>query len=143
MNDRPLTVTVYGSPVPQGSKRYVGNGRMIEASKHLPMWRNTIVDMCRWQMEQRMPLEGPVALRAHFTVAKPMSAPKRRRTWPSKKPDIDKLLRAVMDAITAAGVWRDDAQVIDARATKSYPNETETALDVPGVRFTVVPLETE
>lgn len=143
MNNDPMTVTVYGQPVAQGSKRYVGNGRMIESSKHLPMWRTTIVEACRRHLEDRLPFEGPVRVDAHFTVAKPLSAPKRRRIWPTKKPDIDKTLRAVLDAVTISGAWRDDAQVVDVHATKNYPQETDVALDVPGVRFTITPLETE
>ena len=44
------------------------------------------------------------------------SAPAR----PTGKPDRDNLDKAVCDAITAAGVWRDDSQVTDGRIRKRY-----------------------
>ena len=45
------------------------------------------------------------------------------------KPDIDKLQRSTLDALGEAGVWRDDSQVVDIRAWKSYAdNETPGAV---------------
>jgi hypothetical protein len=38
-----LRVDVYGLPAPQGSKRHVGGGRMIEASKKVGPWREAVV----------------------------------------------------------------------------------------------------
>ncbi len=38
----------------------------------------------------------------------------------AKKPDIDNLVKAVMDAMTFAGVWRDDSLVWNVHATKIY-----------------------
>jgi hypothetical protein len=69
-----------------------------------------------------------------FTVQKPKSAPKTRRTWPDKKPDLSKLVRSTEDAITDAGLWADDARVVEyARLAKVYPGEDPMALSSPGV----------
>jgi Holliday junction resolvase RusA-like endonuclease len=38
----------------------------------------------------------------------------------TKKPDVDNLLKAVMDSMTAAGVWKDDALVYTTEAGKWY-----------------------
>jgi Holliday junction resolvase RusA-like endonuclease len=38
-----------------------------------------------------------------FTLKKPRSAPKRRPSWPDRRPDIDKLLRSTFDALVSAG----------------------------------------
>jgi Holliday junction resolvase RusA-like endonuclease len=40
-------------------------------------------------------------------------------------PDLDKLIRAILDALTGV-VWRDDGQVVDIVASKVYA-------DTPGV----------
>lgn len=65
-------------------------------------------------------------------------APKRRKTFPSRKPDIDKLLRSTLDALTEAGVFTDDARVVEfTRLAKVFPGEDPEALDAPGVRITV------
>jgi Holliday junction resolvase RusA-like endonuclease len=37
-----------------------------------------------------------------------------------RKPDTDNLLKAVMDSITQAGVWKDDALVYFTEASKGY-----------------------
>ena len=47
--------------------------------------------------------------------------------FPTVKPDADKLLRALLDALTSQA-WRDDAQVINASAAKRYATG-----DGPGV----------
>jgi crossover junction endodeoxyribonuclease RusA len=68
-----------------------------------------------------------------FTLPKPSSAPKRTRTWPMRYPDLSKLLRSTEDALTTAGVWADDARVIEYRhLAKVYPGEHPDALDAPG-----------
>lgn len=128
---------VYGQPAAQGSKRHVGNGRMIEASAAVEPWREAVKTAARKVIDAPgnanfTPLDGPLSVEVVFTVRKPASAPKGRRTWPDRKPDIDKLLRAVFDAFTSAGVWTDDARVIAVMSSKVYPNEGQHALTSPG-----------
>ena len=76
---------------------------------------------------------GPITLHLNFLLAKPKSLPKRRLSWPTKKPDWDKLARSAGDAMTGI-VYRDDAQVVEAHVFKSYS-------DQPGVEITVVEKE--
>lgn len=131
-----IEFTVYGQPATQGSKRHVGNGVMIESNKSLKPWRAEVKAAAREAIEHGSEryLDGPVCASIYFTVRKPTSAPKRRRVWPAKKPDLDKLLRAVLDALTDSGVLSDDAQIVSIFASKRYPGEGFGALDVPGVR---------
>ena len=134
-----LAVTVLGVPVPQGSMRSLGPRRMVHSNaEKLRPWRDTVA----WHVMQQMtdliliPFEGPVAVRATFVLPRPQSAPARR--WaPDRKPDIDKLLRALLDACTAGGAWRDDAQVVTVAVSKVYAVPPA----VPGVTFTVAPAE--
>src|SRR5690554_1458850 len=42
VDDLALMVRVHGIPAPQGSKKYVGNGRMIESSKKVGPWREAV-----------------------------------------------------------------------------------------------------
>ena len=79
-----------------------------------------------------MPLDQPLRVRMIFTLPKPSSAPKRKRTWPMRTPDLSKLIRSTEDAITTAGFWADDARVVECTAAKRYPGEGEDALDSPG-----------
>lgn len=126
-----MRIVVYGSPAPQGSKRHVGGGRMIESSKKLRPWRE-----CVWAASvaarEGAPIDAPVRVRMTFTVPKPSNAPKRRQTWPMRMPDLSKLVRSTEDALTDAGIWRDDARVVECVSAKRYPGEGLDALDAPG-----------
>ncbi len=140
----PVGVTVRGTPAPQGSKKHVGHGVMVESSKKVKPWRQ---DVKAAFLRDDQPIasftDGPLAVHIVFTLAKPLSAPKRRRTWPQRKPDLDKLIRSTLDGIGEAGIWRDDAQVVELTAVKAYPGEHELALSSPGARITVRPLTPE
>jgi crossover junction endodeoxyribonuclease RusA len=113
-----LSFFVAGRPAPQGSKRHVGKGVMVESSKQVKPWRESI----RWaaldQAHGPLNTEGPVSVRLLFVMPRPASAPKRSTPPAVKRPDIDKLVRAVLDALSSAGVWRDDSQVVELFATK-------------------------
>lgn len=137
-----LTITVTGHrPAPQGSKRHVGNGRLIEQSKRVKPWREQVVDATKDAMNARWlagrgeeTLDGPLSVEIAFTVAKPASAPKRRITWPTTRHsgDLDKLLRSTFDALTTAMAIADDSRIVEVTARKMFPGEGLDALDVPG-----------
>ena len=125
-----IEIKVYGEPATQGPKRHVGNGVMVESSKKLKPWREAV----KWaalETRQKIRPDTPICIDVTFTLAKPKSAPKKRRTWPLSK-DLDKLLRSTFDALTDSGVWDDDSRVVAATAIKSYPGEGLRALDSPG-----------
>jgi Holliday junction resolvase RusA-like endonuclease len=132
-----VIITAVGAPVPQGSKKHVGNGVMIESAQGLERWRNTVKAaalLARIEQGTPPPLDEPLEVSMIFTIRKPVSAPKRRRSWPSRKPDLSKLIRAAEDALTDAGTWADDARAVAYRDTrKVFPGEHPLALDVPGV----------
>jgi Holliday junction resolvase RusA-like endonuclease len=127
-----IEIRVIGLPAPQGSKRHVGNGMMIESSKNVKPWREAV----KWAaLEYKMGhgsvmTEGAVEAVMVFTMPRPKSAKKGSR--PSKKPDLSKLIRSTEDALTDAGAWEDDARVVTCWARKVFPGEHPDALDVPG-----------
>lgn len=130
-----FSIFVDGVPAPQGSKRHVGRGRMIESSKHVAPWRKRIAAKIAAERLQR--LDGPVSCRLTFYMPRPKSHYRTGRfagllkplapVYSSKRPDIDKLERAVLDALTMSGVIGDDAQVAAVQKAKKY------AMSVPGV----------
>lgn len=130
-----LDVFVPGTPAAQGSKRHVGGGRMVESSKALGPWRSTVT----LAVHQACPgpaLTGAVAVSVEFVLPRPKSTPKRSTPPHIRKPDVDKLIRAVFDAVTDAGVvWGDDSQVDVVQASKRTAEVGET----PGVRIVAWP----
>ncbi len=116
-------VWVEGIPVPQGSmKGYVRGNRAILTSDNpkLKNWRKSITFAAS---QANIPkLEGPVRGRVAFFLPRPKSAPKRV-IFPVKKPDLDKLVRAVGDGLSDAGVWGDDSQVVDWMISKRFASD--------------------
>lgn len=128
-----LAIKVHGLPAPQGSKRHVGNGVMVESSKRVKPWRQDVVTAALAAINAAEHFEqfnGPVKVHATFSFTRPKyhfgtgrnanvlksSAP----THVGTKPDIEKLVRSTHDALTTAGVWRDDALVVQLITSKVY-----------------------
>jgi Holliday junction resolvase RusA-like endonuclease len=132
-----LTVTVTDHrPAPQGSKKHIGNGRMVEQSKRVEPWRKAVAVAARQAIGAGWtPLDGPLAIEVIFTVRKPKSAPKTRTTWPCTRDsgDLDKLLRSTFDALaTDVSAIADDSRVIQVTAVKAFPGEHPDTLPQPG-----------
>lgn len=152
----PLQFLVYGRPAPQGSKRFVGvrggRGVLVESSKAVKPWRE-LVHAAAVELRGHLPgavgrlpepLDGPLVLRMVFTLPKPAGAPKRRRTYPDRMPDLSKLARSTEDALVSAGLIADDARIVEyERLAKVYPNEDAEALSSPGVRIELARLVRE
>lgn len=61
-------------------------------------------------------IDAPIKLWATFILPRPQylvwkTKPMNRR-WCSRKPDLDNLVKSLKDAITQAGIWRDDSLVV-------------------------------
>lgn len=159
---RTLTIVAYGQPGPQGSKKafrnqHTGRIQQVESSKKVAPWRDDVKAaaervVARLAGDQDWaPLDGPLLVRMVFSIVRPAghygtgrnagtlraSAPR----WPSSTPDLSKLARSTEDALTAAGVWRDDARVVEyQRLAKVYVRGDLEALDRPGVVIMVTRL---
>jgi crossover junction endodeoxyribonuclease RusA len=143
-----ITIHVRGTPAPQGSKRHVGHGVMIESSKNVRPWRDAVrteaaiaaADLPGWGG----PLDGPLAVEMVFTTVRPRSHYRTGRNAallrdgaparPTSPPDLSKLARSTEDALKDAGVIVDDARIVEYdRLAKVYAGEDPDALDTPGV----------
>lgn len=139
-----IEIKVYGMPGPQGSKKFVGtrNGKgiMVESSAKVKPWREAVKHaaldvrlLMQRSGEKETCATGPLAVSMVFTMPKPKSAPKTRKTYADRKPDLSKLIRSTEDALTDVGAWEDDARVVEyRRAAKVFPGEDPDALHVPG-----------
>ncbi len=120
---------VAGRAAPQGSKRHVGGGRMVEMSKRLKPWRADVGREASIAMRGEEMAQGPVWVSLDFTFDRPKGhfrtgryAALLRGTSPTShttQPDLDKLIRSTCDALTGI-VFKDDSQVYRISATKRY-----------------------
>lgn len=131
VDDLALVARVHGIPAPQGSKRHVGGGRMIESSKKVGPWREAVKAAVLTATGRRpTTVDGPVRVGITFILPRPKghygtgrNAGRVRTSAPAEpttKPDLDKLLRSTLDALTDVGAIRDDAQVVRIEAAKVY-----------------------
>lgn len=124
-----ITIEVRGIPAPQGSKRHVGGGRMIEQVRAVAPWREAVRHETQHQVPAGQGFARGVAVAAEisFHLPRPASAPKRVRLPVRKKNDIDKLLRAVLDGLTAGGALTDDGQVTHVTVSKDFASDIRPA----------------
>lgn len=137
MTDGTIDFDVRGTPVPQGSARAFVFGRhaaVTHDNRNTTQWRHLVASVA----QEHAPPElwtGPVRLCLSFRLDRPLSEPtmagrgrKRHpiRTWPDRSPDLDKLVRAVGDALTGI-LFKNDAQVVEIVASKDW--------GPPGVRI--------
>jgi len=116
---------VYGlTPAPQGSKRHVGNGRMVESSPRLKPWREAVRQEALATGEPFT--DQPVYVHLLFRFRRPKSHYSAKgELKPSApachitRPDIDKLARSTLDGITGVLI-NDDSQVAFLVASKEY-----------------------
>jgi Holliday junction resolvase RusA-like endonuclease len=132
-----MEIRIYGDPAPQGSKR-VFNGRVVEAAgQKLKVWRKAIAAACQNLVtEEHSLLLGPVRVEVEFYLPRPASVTVKKRALPIVPPDLDKLLRGLLDGIGQSEViWGDDSQVVQIEAVKLYADDTE-----PGATVTIYAL---
>jgi Holliday junction resolvase RusA-like endonuclease len=152
-----VTLTVYGHPAPQGSKRafalrkngvLTGKAAVIESSHdRVKSWRLAVIDAIPPESNS---FAEPVTVRMVFSLRRPLShyqtganshllrasAPAR----PGKAPDLSKLCRATEDALEEVGLLANDSLIVDyGRLAKVWCGEDPDALDVPGAVITIWP----
>jgi len=139
-----IDIHAFGRPAPQGSKRHVGGGRFVEMSKGLPAYRKAIVDACTDAGVSGTRLTGPLEISVTYSMPRPkthfpsrgdlkLSAP----DWCTTTPDIDKVQRALFDALgpNGAQVIEDDRLIVVVHARMGY------APGSPSTHFIITTLE--
>ena len=130
-----IAIEVRGLPAPQGSKRHVGRGVMVESSKAVGPWREAVRGQTQTVrvLRDRGPLTGPLKVNLDFYLPRPKghygtgrnagqvrpSAPR----YPAWRPDLDKLTRATLDGLTMGAAWVDDCQVVEIITCKLYATQ--------------------
>ena len=132
MND--IFIPVIGIPAPQGSKRHVGHGIMIENSKRVKPWRQDVKEAALNHYQGEV-IDQAVEIEIIFIFVRPKShfgtGKNSRKLKPSAPVfvtskgigDIDKLQRSTYDALSESSggnVLKDDSLIVQNRNSKRY-----------------------
>lgn len=140
-----IKFTVYARPEPQGStKGFLLKGKwgnkdrviLTSANKKLKPYRQELTNTALVALSDsgvQRPMATkhvPVSIALDFYFERPASIPKKR-THISVKPDIDKICRSTIDALTGI-IYHDDAQIVEVSARKHYglPERAEISATV-------------
>ena len=136
----PLTFTVLGTPAPQGSKVRTRWG-MREDNPNTRPWRQDVRAAALEAVGSDFtPYDGPVRVDVLFVFARPKAHYRTGKRagelrddapyWCDRKPDADKLARAIGDAL-ATIVLRDDSRIVAWDISKVYgaPARCEITID--------------
>jgi Holliday junction resolvase RusA-like endonuclease len=108
-----------GKATPQGSKNcFIINGRaiLVDASGGNKAWRKLVTETIKAH-EDYIQFPGPVNVSLAFYMAKPKS---NRKEHMAQKPDVDKLCRSVLDALSDSEIIEDDSRVVYLNARKFW-----------------------
>lgn len=125
---------VPGEPKSQGSMKTVtgktGKPLVIHSNPALKAWRRTVAQAADYLV--REPFYGGVTVDLTFHMPRPKTVTRPHPITRSGL-DLDKLVRAVFDALTDSGAIEDDSRVVEVRARKLYVSKVSDA----GVRVRI------
>lgn len=112
------------APVAKARPRFTRNGRTY-TPKSTRQAEESLAYIARLVRQLSHPWEGEVSLQIQVYLTRPKSS---KRPSPTVKPDLDNYIKLVCDALNGI-VWRDDSQVTQVSASKTYcePHSEEPA----------------
>jgi Holliday junction resolvase RusA-like endonuclease len=118
----PLRFTIPGPPRGKGRPRFkrqkVRAGEIVRTftDRDTAAYENLVCLVARQARRGIGPFTGPVAVHLIFRLQRPK---RPEHEYPSR-PDLDNLVKAVLDGCNQAGIWVDDAQVVRIVSSKGY-----------------------
>jgi Holliday junction resolvase RusA-like endonuclease len=132
-----FSLFIPGIPASKGSYRPItGRSRTTgkPVTRLIPMdrkerpWRDHVRDTILSHKHPTIPPNSYIKIETTFYLPRPKTTPPHKRKHPTVKPDIDKLQRALYDAITETHIWHDDCQITDVISHKRYADDTPTGV---------------
>ena len=127
-----VSFTVYGEAKPKGSTRaFVVNNRAITTANNpnAKEWQRLVATTAQTHRPADGPYQGAVEVTAKFYFLRPKSVSAKKRPHHTVKPDLDKLVRNIGDALKGV-IYAEDARIVHITAEKHYS-------DTPRVEITV------
>lgn len=112
--------------IPKGTaqmKRYNGQTRTYFKSARLQATEDFYIQEIGMYAPTH-PIQGAISLSVDFDYYTPTK--KKRGTWKTSRPDVDNVVKLLIDCMTKLGFWEDDSQIARLRVSKRY-SETDKA----------------
>ena len=140
MEREPATVAfvIPGTPVGKGRPRFSRQGAFVRTftPEKTASYENLVKVKAEEAMAGRPAFEGAVSVVIWLYVTPPASwSQKKQRAalegaiFPTSKPDIDNVLKGIMDACNEI-VFKDDKQAVDVRVVKRYGQVARASVEV-------------
>lgn len=107
------------APVAKERPRFTKTGHTYTPKKTVQFERQirTLAQHQMWQYK-RQPFSDAVTVSLHFFI-KPPKNKKSNREYPTTRPDIDNLIKSILDALNGI-LWDDDSRICKITAEKKY-----------------------
>lgn len=126
---------VYEAPIGSPRPRFRNTGRFVQT--YMPTAYTKHKEYIREQMPKAM-LNGQLKVALYFYFTPPKSWSKNQKLiaigqYKRTKPDIDNLIKTVLDAANDH-VWKDDNQIVEIHSFKQYAEEPKIIMQVEEVQ---------
>ena len=126
MSEWDFELVLDGEPIGKGRPRFSRQTGVAYTPEKTARFEERLAWAAQSTMNRRALLEGPLSMRVHAYFSIPASKSKKWKTaalenkiYPSKKPDIDNIIKGIADALNKV-VYVDDTQIVALLATKNY-----------------------
>lgn len=128
-----IELKIYGEPKaqPRPKATRIGNHIRVYNPKTARGWKGLIE---REFKKFKIIFTDIVKVSVTYYIKRPKSLMRKKDDYHpiahGKKPDLDNLNKAVLDALTKAEIWKDDSQVQSMSATKLYASKENDDMGV-------------
>ena len=141
MDHQPAATVAFvipGAPVGKGRPKFArrGNFTVAYTPEKTASYENLVKVKAEEAMAGRAAFEGAVSVVIWLYVTPPASWSQKKqrealegRIFPTSKPDIDNVLKGIMDACNEI-VFKDDKQAVDVRVVKRYGQVARASVEV-------------
>lgn len=129
--------TIPGEPKGKGRPRFVGNGHQPITPKGTVEYENLVrLEYHRQCIGKKFPDDAQLDMRITTYYSIPKSASKAKKQAmllhvirPTKKPDMDNVVKAIADSLNSIA-YHDDTQIVDCQVRKFYSDEPRVVVTI-------------
>ena len=136
-----IIFTIPGTPVGKGRPRFARRGAFVTTytPEKTASYENLVKVKAEEAMVGRELIAGAVAVTILLFITPPASWSNKKmlqalnhEIMPTTKPDIDNVIKGILDAMNEI-VWNDDKQVVDVTIRKRYANTARATVEVRAI----------